>query len=134
ELAVQESEARASAMVESAIDCVIGMDQEGRITSFNPAAEETFGHRREEVVGKPLADVIVPPHLRDRHRAGLAHYLETGVTSVLGRRLELIGLRKDGTEFPVEVAITQVDTAGGPEFSGYIRDITNRKRREEERA
>jgi len=133
ELDLRDSEARTTAILRSAMDCVVTMDQEGRITEFNPAAERTFGYARDDVVGKPLADTIVPPSLRDRHRQGLARYLETGVVQVIGRRVELTGRRADGTEFPVEVAITRVETATPPLFTGYIRDISERKQAEQER-
>jgi PAS domain S-box-containing protein len=131
---LRENVARSIAMLRSSLDCVIGMDQDGRITEFNPAAERTFGHRRVDVLGKSLAETIVPRRLRDRHRAGLARYLETGEGRVIGNRIELTALRSDGSEFPVEVAISRVDAPGPPLFTGYLRDITNRKRREEERA
>ncbi len=133
ELALRDSEARTTAILRSAMDCVVTMDQEGRITEFNPAAERTFGFARDDVIGKPLADTIVPPSLRDRHRLAVARYLETGVAHVIGRRLELAGRRADGTEFPVEVTITRVDGLAQPLFTGFIRDISERRQAEQER-
>lgn len=126
--ALRQSEARKSAILDSALDCIMTIDHEGRITEFNPAAERTFGYRRHEVVGKELADVIVPPSLREQHRRGFARYLATGETRVLGRRVEMTALRADGTEFPVELAITRITLDGPPSFTGYLRDITERKR------
>ena len=108
------------------------IDHEGRITEFNPAAERTFGHRRDDVVGKQLADVIIPPSLREKHRRGLARYLATGEARVLGRRVEVTAVRADGSEFPAELAITRIPLEGPPSFTGYLRDITERKRAEEE--
>jgi PAS domain S-box-containing protein len=128
----RRSEARKSAILESALDCVITMDHEGKVVEFNPAAEETFGYRRDEAVGKPLAELIIPPSLRTAHREGLARYLATGEGPVLGKRLELTGMRSDGTELPVELAISRVDFPGPPLFTGYLRDITQRKRAEKE--
>ncbi len=104
-LTLRESEARRAAILDTALDSVIAMDHRGRIVDFNPAAERTFGYRRDEVIGKTLAETIVPPSLRESHRRGLARYLETGEGPVLGRRIELTGLRKDGTEFPVELGL-----------------------------
>jgi PAS domain S-box-containing protein len=126
------SEARKAAILESAIDCIVTIDDEGCITEFNPAAERTFGHRRDEVLGRQLADIIIPPALRERHRQGFARYLATGEARVLGQRIEMTALRADGTEFPAELAITRVPLDGPPSFTGYMRDITERKRSEEE--
>ena len=127
EHALREGEARKSAVVEAALDCVIGMDAEGRIVEFNPAAERTFGYRREDVVGRDIADVIVPPSLRDQHRRGRERYMASGRARILGQRLELPAVRADGSEFPVELTITEVRTPGAPLFIGYLRDITDRK-------
>jgi len=125
-LTLRESEARRAAILDTALDSVIAMDHEGRIVDFNPAAEQTFGYRRDEVIGRTLAETIVPPSLRESHRRGLARYLETGDGPVLGRRIELTGLRKDGTEFPVELAITRI-AGEPPTFVGFVRDISARK-------
>jgi len=126
--ALRRSEARKAAILDSALDCFVTIDHEGCITEFNPAAERTFGFRRDEVVGKQLADVIIPPSLREQHRRGLARYLITGDARVLGRRVEMTAVRSDGTEFPVELAITRIPLDGPPSFTGYLRDITERKR------
>jgi PAS domain S-box-containing protein len=125
------SQARETAILNSALDCIITIDHEGRITEFNPAAERTFGHRREDVLGAVLGDLIVPPALRERHRQGMARYLATGQGVVIGKRVELTALRADGTEFPVELAITRIPDDGPPSFTGYLRDITDRKQAEE---
>ncbi|MGH7409859.1 MAG: PAS domain S-box protein [Candidatus Methylomirabilis sp.] len=131
EAALRESEARKGAVLEVALDCIVSIDHKGRIIEFNPAAERTFGYTRAEVLGRELAEVVIPPALRDRHRRGLRHYLATGEASVLGTRLEMPAMRANGTEFPVELAITRLPIEGPPVFTGYIRDITERKRAEE---
>jgi PAS domain S-box-containing protein len=131
--ALRVSEARTRAVVESAIDCLITMDHRGRVVEFNPAAEEVFGYRAEDVKGKEMADMIIPPSLRDRHRSGLRRYLETGQGTVLGRRLELTAMRSDGSEFPVELAITRIGDDSPPTFSGYLRDISEATRARQER-
>ena len=133
EIALKESEARNRAIMASALDAILTIDHEGRIVNFNPAAESIFGQRREDVIGREMAEVIVPPRLRDAHRAGLARYLATGEARILDRRIELVGWRPDGTEFPVEVAITRIHTEGPPMFTGFIRDITALKANEAER-
>jgi PAS domain S-box-containing protein len=126
------SEARKAAIVDSVLDCIVTIDHTGRITEFNPAAEQTFGYSRDEVLGRSLADVMIPPAMRQLHQQGMARYLATGETRVIGRRIELTALRADGTEFPVELAITRIPSDGPPTFTGYLRDITQRKRSEEE--
>src|SRR5207237_4084655 len=87
---------------------------------------------RDQVLGKELAQLIVPPSLRERHRRGLANYLATGRGPVLDQRIELTALRADGTEFPVELSITRIGSEDPPTFTGFVRDITERKRAEEE--
>ena len=108
------------------------MDGEGKIIEFNPAAEKTFDYTRGEVVGKELAELIIPPSLRERHRRGLAHYLTTGDGPVIGKRIELTAMRADGTEFPIELIISRTSLDGRPTFTGFIRDISERKRAEEQ--
>jgi PAS domain S-box-containing protein len=131
ELAVRESEARTRAVIDSALECVISIDASDRITEWNPAAERTFGWTREEAVGQEMSSLIVPPSMREMHRAGLKRFVETGDSRILGRRVEFRGLRRDGTEFPVELTITRVPVAGPQSFTGYLRDISDRKRAED---
>ena len=127
-LALAESESFKSAILEAALDCIISMDDEGRVIEFNPAAEKTFGYQREEAIGRDMADLIIPPHLRNAHRRGLAHFLKTGEGPVLARRIEVPAIHKNGTEFPVELTITVVRGDGPPRFTGYLREITEQKR------
>ena len=127
---VHETEARRAAMLESAIDAVVAIDHRGIITEFNPSAERIFGYASEEVLGRPMVDLIVPPSLRDRHLRSFARYLATGESSILGRPVEITAMGADGTEFPVELAVARIDVPGPPSFTAYIRDIGNRKRRE----
>jgi PAS domain S-box-containing protein len=129
---LKRSEARKAAILDSALDCIVAMDHDGRITEFNPAAERTFGYRRDEVMGQRLAEVIIPVSLRQRHRLGLTNYLDTGQSQFVGKRLELTAVRADGSEFPVELAVTRIPTDGPPSFTGYLRDITRRKQSDEE--
>src|SRR3954447_8289533 len=130
--AVAESEARTRAILEAALECIVTMDDRGRVVEFNPAAERTFGYTREAVVGREMAELIVPPRLRELHRKGLQRYLDTGNPVVLNRRIEIIGMRSDGSEFPVELAITRIPLPGSPIFTGYLRDITERKQSEQD--
>src|SRR5947208_3272248 len=130
--ALKESEARKRAILESALDSVISIDHEGRLIEFNQAAEGTFGYTRESVFGKPIAELIIPPSLRERHHRGFARYFTTGETSVIGKRLEITAMRADGTEFPVELTVTRVGVKSPPTFTAFIRDITERKQAEEQ--
>jgi PAS domain S-box-containing protein len=127
---LRASEGRKRAILETALDCVIAMDHEGKVVEFNPAAERTFGFARSEVVGRELAEFIIPPRLRERYRQGMARYLATGDGPVLGHRHELPALRSDGSEMPVEVSITSSSAEGTPLFTAYLRDIGERKRNE----
>ncbi|WP_238339693.1 PAS domain S-box protein [Candidatus Manganitrophus noduliformans] len=131
EKALRESETRKRAIMESALDCMITVDHEGRIIEFNPAAERTFGYSRGELLGQNLAERIIPPHLRKRHRDAFAKYLETGAGPVLNQRIETTGMRADGSEFPVELTIMRIPLEGPAVFQGFLRDITERKQAEE---
>lgn len=128
---LRDSEARKSAILETALDCVISMDHEGKVVEFNPAAERTFGYTREQIVGQELCQFIIPPSLRESHRQGLARYFATGEGRVLGKRLELPAMHADGREFPAELAITRITSDGRPLFTAYLRDITDRRRSEQ---
>jgi PAS domain S-box-containing protein len=123
-------EALNRAILSSALDCIITMDAHGRVLEFNPAAERVFGYTRAQAVGQELAELIIPPPLRERHRRGLAHYLETGEGPVLDRRIEIAALRADGNEILVELAVTAFRIADAPVFTAYLRDVTERVRSE----
>jgi PAS domain S-box-containing protein len=130
--ALRAQEARYRAMLDAALDCVLTMDHEGHIVDFNPAAERTFGYRADDAVGRAMDELIIPPELRERHRSGLARYLAGGEPVLLDRRVEIRGMRANGTTFPVELTITRIDMPGPPTFVGYVRDITDRKAAEAE--
>jgi PAS domain S-box-containing protein len=117
------------AYLDAALDCVILADMAGRVVEFNAAAEQTFGYTREEALGQRLADLIVPPSLRRRHARAFARFVETGEGRLFGRRLELSGMRADGSEFPVELALSQVE-GEPPLVCGAIRDLSDIKRAE----
>jgi len=131
ELALQASEERMRLIVETALDAVITMDGAGLITGWNPQAEATFGWTRAEALGRTLAQTIVPERYREAHRHGLGRYLATGEAKVLGRRIELSALHRDGREFDVDLAITPIKVDGAPSFSAFVRDITEQKRTRE---
>ena len=132
--ALSKSEDRLRATVEASLDCIIGMDAKGNIIEFNPAAENCFGYRKQQAIGKSLAELIIPERYRQAHVEGVTHYLNTGEGAYLGKRLEVTAQRADGTEFPVELAIDVAQGQGGEIFIGYLRDITERKQAEAERS
>ncbi|MGI8741782.1 MAG: PAS domain S-box protein [Bryobacteraceae bacterium] len=130
--ALRENEARKTAILESALDCIISIDQDSRILEFNPAAEKTFGYRRDDVLGQKLPELIIPPQYREGHYHGMAHYLATGVGPVLGQRIEITGMRAGGAEFPVELAVSRIVADGPALFTATLRDITARKQAEQD--
>ncbi|QGZ37963.1 PAS domain S-box-containing protein [Pseudoduganella flava] len=125
--AARRGEARIRAILETAHDAFIGMDSEGRITDWNPRAEQVFGWRRDEVLGLALQDTIVPPAQRAAHAAGLKRFLASGAARMLGQRIEVTALRRDGTEFPVEMTIGLVDVNGIRSFGAFLNDISARR-------
>ncbi|MBI4563749.1 MAG: PAS domain S-box protein [Planctomycetes bacterium] len=127
-----ESEERMRLVLESALDAVVTIDAAGTITSFNPQAEKIFGWRIEEAVGRSLSDTLIPPRYRQAHTEGLKRFLATGEGPVLNRRIEIEALHKDGHEFPVELTITPLRSSGSVIFSAFVREITERKRAEQE--
>ncbi|HET7876107.1 MAG TPA: PAS domain S-box protein [Methylomirabilota bacterium] len=127
ELARRMSEARERIILETAIDGIITVNHEGRVLDWNPAAEQLFGYSRAGALGRDLADLIVPPGLRGRHRHGLARFARTGHGALGGKRIEITAMRADGREFPVELAIARVPLDGPAIFRGFVRDITERR-------
>jgi PAS domain S-box-containing protein len=106
------------------------MDEQGVITNWNPRAEVIFGWTAGEAVGKKLSEVVIPPQYREAHIRGLRHFLATGQGPVLNRRIEITALRRDGTEFPVELSILPFKVGASYRFNAFIADITERKRAE----
>lgn len=135
EEALRESERRYRQLTESTLDAIIVADQEGKIALFNPAAERLFGYEAVDLIGQPILRLI-PPEYQERHRQGFARYLATRTSHIVGRTVEIHGRRKDGSTFPLELALSAID-AGGPrddagrppvQFLGAIRDTTERNR------
>src|SRR3989475_2456339 len=130
EEALRESEERFRAVAETATDAIVSADKRGHITYFNPGAERIFGYAARDVIGKPLT-LLMPQRFHDAHRQGLARFLSTGEARVVGRTVELVGQRKEGTEFPLELSLASWKVGGDTFFTGILRDITERKRAEE---
>jgi len=124
---VRESQQRLQSIVDTALDAVITMDAAGFVTGWSPQAETTFGWSRNEALGRSLAETIIPPQHREAHRRGLERYLATGEGVVLNKRIELTALRRDGSEFPIEISITPMRSGDASGFSAFVRDITEHK-------
>ena len=120
-------------ILDRAHNAAVSLDAQGRVTYWNPSAERIFGRSRDEVVGRPIAELIIPERLRAAHLAGLARFLEQGIGPVLDQRLELSALRADGSEFPVELTISALDDGSGWSFHAFIQDISERRAGERER-
>ena len=120
-----------SAILKTALDAIIVMDSQGQIVEWNPHAVEMFGWQPEEVLGKLVSEVIVPPSFRKMHEEGLVRFLATGKENVLNRRIEIVAIRRDGSEFPIELALTSVSDGENEKFCGFIRDVTERRLAEE---
>ena len=117
--------------LDTSLDSIISMDAEGCISEWSHQAEVMLGWSFAEVRGQFLHDLIIPQRYREGHLKGIAHYLATGVGRVLGKRMEMFALRRDGTEFPIELAISPIVTPQGTSFSAFIRDVTERKKEQE---
>lgn len=107
----------------AALDGVVVIDAQGRVRDWNPAAERLFGYERREVIGREMAELIIPPPLRDAHRTGLRRYVETNEQRMVGRRVELSAMRADGSEFAIELTITLIPGTEPPMFAGFVRDL-----------
>jgi diguanylate cyclase (GGDEF)-like protein/PAS domain S-box-containing protein len=125
---LRASELRKALILDSARDCIVTVDHEGRILEFNSAARRAFGYSRSEILGRAVTDTIVPPSLRDELRKRLRAFVRTGDNPDLGRQRETIAMRADGTTFPVEVVVVPAYVKGRVLLTAYIRDLTDRSR------
>ncbi len=132
EIQLRESELRKRSIFETAMDCIIFTDGEDRVVEFNRASEKTFGYQRHEVVGRDVADVIVPEPQRERFRENIGRFMSSGdAGSLISRRVEVPLLRRDGQTFLAEMVIQPIPLDGSPAFAIFVRDITDRKLAEE---
>jgi sigma-B regulation protein RsbU (phosphoserine phosphatase) len=128
--ALIESEKRVRLIIENSLSAIVLMNSDGIVIDWNQPAEKIFGWTKEEAIGRRLDELIIPPPLRDAHRQGLQKFLHTGVGPLLNKSIEQTAIRRDGTEFPVEVSISSLKLGNSYVFSGFIHDITERKRLE----
>ncbi len=130
-LALRESESRLRSILDTSLDAVITMDQQGRITDWNASAQTMFGWTRDETLGQMLHDTITPQSGRAAYRQGMAHFLATGESPILNRRIEVLALRRNGEEFPVDLSISALRKDGCYEFNAFIADTTERSEKQE---
>ncbi len=131
-LELEASERRYYQILESALDAFVGMNSGGFVTDWNAQAETTFGWLRSEATGQMLSQMIIPERYRDAHERGLRHFLASGEGPVLNKRIEITASHRDGREFPVELTISAISGVGAHRFAAFVRDITGRKRSEQE--
>lgn len=132
EVALRNNDEKLRAVVEGALDAILTIDESGHLVEFNPAAERIFGYSKNQVIGRPLSEVIIPPAYRNSHNKAHQQFVMTGNKHIFDQRLELTAIRADGTEFPVELTITSLKDKGLPFVTGFIRDITDSKKAEKE--
>gem|GEM_PF-958741 len=129
--ALRQSESRKAAVLETALDAIVSIDSENKVIEWNPAAERIFGYSRELAMGRDMAELIVPRSNLEVRRKGLARFLQSGRGRMLGHRIEVMAMRANGAEFPVELTVTKIPGDGPPVYTSFIRDITDRRRTEE---
>lgn len=129
--ALRDSEARLRAILETAVEGIITIDERGIIESFNPAAEKIFGYAAREIIGRSV-NLLMPAPYREEHDGYLANYMRTGHAKIIGIGREIVGQRKDGTIFPLDLAVSEVQLEDRRLFTGFVRDITERKHLEKE--
>ncbi|ANN67183.1 sensor histidine kinase [Bordetella bronchialis] len=133
EQAMRDNEARLRAVFDTAVDAIVTIDEAGRIERFNPAAVRLFGYAEDEVLGRNVS-MLMPSPYREMHDGYLHHYLRTGEKKIIGIGREVVGMRKDGTVFPMDLAVAEMRVGGSRMFTGMVRDITERKRAQEQYA
>src|SRR5439155_4504582 len=126
ELALRESEEQFRTLMQSAIDAIILADSDGNVVTWNQGARKMFDRTDDEVLGRPITS-LMPKRYRAAHQTGIQRIVSGGAAHLIGRTVELNGLRKDGSEFPLELALASWQTAKGRFYCGIIRDITERK-------
>ena len=124
------SQAKNNAILSSSLDSIITIDINGVVIDYNKLAYKTFGWAPEEVIGRPIVDFIIPHEMRTSHTEGIQKCMLTGDGSVLGQRMELTALRKNGDTFPIEIIISEINTSSNIIFSAFIRDISDQKKYE----
>lgn len=132
ERALRNNERKLQAVIDGALDGIVTINKQGHLVEFNPAAERIFGYEKSKVLGRKLADLVIPPAQRDLHDARHQQFVDTGVKHIFDRRIELTAMRADGSEFPVELTLTSLADHSETLVTGFIRDITQQKKAQQE--
>ncbi len=132
EAALRNKSKQLRAVIDGALDGIITIDQSGALVEFNPAAERIFGYTKQQVIGKKLSDMIIPPNSRHAHNTKHREFVLTGKKHIFDKRIELTAMRADGSEFPVELTITSLQQDGASLVTGFIRDISQQKKAQQE--
>ncbi len=130
EQALKESLAKTQLLLDSSLDAVVSMDHNGTVVGWSQQAEQIFGYVREQAIGCELGKLIVPPEYIEAHRQGVARFMKTGASAIINNRIEIVGMRADGSKFPIELTVAALEQQEGYFFSAYVRDITERKKTE----
>lgn len=132
EKALLQNDKKLRAVINGALDAIVTINRDGNLVEFNPAAERIFGYKREQVIGRPMVDMIIPPAMRQGHERGYQHYLETGERHIFNQRVELNAMRSDGSVFPIELTLIALNDDNLSLVAGFIRDISEQKRARQE--
>ncbi len=131
-MTIQKNDKKLRAVIDGALDAIVTIDSAGLLVEFNPAAERIFGYKKEDVLGKSMSELIIPARYRAAHHTGHQQYKLSGVTHIFNQRIELVGMRADGSEFPIELTLTALKDANLSLVTGFVRDISEQKRARQE--
>jgi diguanylate cyclase (GGDEF)-like protein/PAS domain S-box-containing protein len=129
---IQKHDKKLRAVINGAFDAILTIDAAGLLVEFNPAAERIFGYKKEDVLGKPMSELIIPERYRTAHHAGHQQYVKSGVKHIFNQRIEMVAMRADGGEFPIELTLTALRDADLWLVTGFIRDISEQKKARQE--
>ncbi len=132
ERALRDNQKKLQSVIDGALDGIVTINEAGQLVEFNPAAERIFGYKKAQVLGRQLAEVMIPPALRNLHNTKHKEFVETGVKHIFDRRAEFTGMRSDGSEFPLELTLTTVKDDGKTLVTGFLRDITQQKKAQQD--
>ena len=132
EWALRDSQKKLQSVIDGALDGIVTINAAGQLVEFNPAAERIFGYKKSQVLGRQLAEVMIPPSFRKQHNTKHREFVETGIKHIFDRRAEFTGMRSDGSEFPLELTLTAVKGHGEMLVTGFLRDVTQQKKAQQE--